>query len=196
MINKISKKLSNELIQKGIILKDQIDVYEYGFDIFISSIINLFIIIVIFLKFNILVETIVYMLFFAALRFSTGGFHIKNHFLCLITYLLFGSLSYLLYSYIINSNILLLQNFVCAVCCLISLILVYCFAPVDNENRRHSKNEYKIFRNRSLITICIEVLIILVGYMAGGYVENICVLASFGMIIQSISLLPFLNKSN
>lgn len=153
----MSNKISSFFVAKSIIKQEDIEVYEYSLEIFISTVVNFLAValIAVFTK-NILI-TAFYLLGFIPLRSIAGGYHAETHLRCFMilmaTYLVFLCavkfipLTYIFYLTFVSS--------------LLSLILIFIFAPVEDKNKPISAEEKKSFRMKSRITILVYTVVIL-----------------------------------
>ncbi len=82
MINKLSSLISSKFVEHNIISKSVKDVYRYGIEITISSIIGFVITCLIGLLFRMLMQTMLFYVIFILLRSMTGGYHAKTYLKC------------------------------------------------------------------------------------------------------------------
>ena len=82
MITKLSKRISHFLCKQNIIAKDLIEVYQYGFETIISTLLGFFITIIIGAIFRMTLISLVYYFIFVILRQFTGGYHADTYFKC------------------------------------------------------------------------------------------------------------------
>lgn len=148
MIKKISTFISSKFVKHNIISEDSEDVYKYGIEITISSIISLSLAVVIGLLFNILPQTILYYFIFVFLRSLTGGYHAKTYFKC---NLIFGIITFLVmvfsklaYSMQISINVIIFLF-------LTSIMIFVWMAPVENINKPIKKNKVVYYKITSVV---------------------------------------------
>ena len=82
MINKISTLISNQFIKHKIISEDTKDIYKYGMEITISSLIGLIIVALVGIIFKALLQAMIFYVIFIVLRSTTGGFHATTYLKC------------------------------------------------------------------------------------------------------------------
>lgn len=82
MINRLSTLISDQFVKHNIIPKDAKDVYTYGVEITISSIIGFLITLAIGLLFDSLINAMIFYVIFISLRSMTGGYHAKTYLKC------------------------------------------------------------------------------------------------------------------
>ena len=147
MLSQMAQKIAYFFMSKGLIQKEDAEVYSYGFELLIADSINWLICISIAIGTGRIPETIVYMVAFMHLRETIGGVHANSQWGCLII----STIVYLLF---------LLGIFVTPEKVWIPLIvigvplhmgLVYLIAPVAHPNKPFgSQHEVEVFRKRSL----------------------------------------------
>ena len=86
MVAKLSHIIADFFICQKVVPEEQREIYEYGFELSISSLIGIFIVLAIGLISNKFWESIVFYIVFCFTRLFTGGFHASNHLLCKITF--------------------------------------------------------------------------------------------------------------
>lgn len=82
MIDKLSNLISSKFVKHNIISEDAKDVYKYGVEISISSLIGFVITLIIGLIFNVLIQTVIFYVVFISLRSMTGGYHAETYLKC------------------------------------------------------------------------------------------------------------------
>ncbi len=82
MIKKLSTLISNQFVKRNIISEDAQDVYTYGVEITISSLIGFILVTTIGIIFKSLMQAIIFYVIFVALRSITGGYHASTYLKC------------------------------------------------------------------------------------------------------------------
>lgn len=82
MIKKLSTLISNQFVKHNIISEDTQDVYTYGVEITISSLIGFILVIIIGIIFKSLMQIMIFYVIFLALRSMTGGYHASTYLKC------------------------------------------------------------------------------------------------------------------
>ncbi len=91
MIQKISKRLTTFFVNKKNIAEVDREIYDYSFEIFISTLLNLIILIVIGIATARYIETFIFISVFMTMRGLGGGCHAKTHMRCILGLLVFYS---------------------------------------------------------------------------------------------------------
>lgn len=120
------------------------EIYVYGTQLVISSIINLLICITISLLLGELINGLIFFAIFSSLRRFTGSFHCKTFIMCNVVFSSVVALALL-------SNTFLgkvFENYVIVmVTAIFNLICILLFSPVYNENKKLTYIQKKAFPN-------------------------------------------------
>ncbi len=136
MITKLCRIIVDFFIREKIFPEEQRDIYEYGFELSISSVIGIFIVLAIGLVSGKFWESVVFYIVFCFTRLFTGGFHAPSYLLCKLVFA--GVLvAVLLINWLFHG----IEDYYWFVLYLYSLIIVCQFAPVDNPNKRLDRRE-------------------------------------------------------
>ena len=79
-MDRLSTKLTNYILLKGVIEENDFEIYQYGFQRFLELFINIMCSIIIAILLNMKLECIVFFLFFIPLRSYSGGFHMEHYY--------------------------------------------------------------------------------------------------------------------
>ena len=181
-MNKIAKLISNYYFNKGRITINEKEEYEYSLEIMIASIVNFMVLLILTLLTKFYIESIAFIVVFASLRMSVGGYHAKTHLGCVLSISVIYLIMVILLVFI-NSNIVLYLSIYFVVTS-IPIILIY--APVDSENKRLDTFERKKHRKASLIKLIVIVTLYIVLLSAN---QNLVAFSvGYTLIILSIAL--------
>lgn len=183
MIDQIAGHISSFFIKKKIIAEDQKEIYDYSFEILISTLMNLLCLIIISLIFDKVLVTLLFIVGFIPLRSVAGGYHAKTHLRCslilIATYLMFLKTITLIPS----SKVLL--SVLC--CSLVSTILIFMLAPVQDKNNPLSDKEIEILKAKSRTMIVIYTALVTIMYLI--FSEKVYSLSlAMGCLLVSLSL--------
>lgn len=146
MIYKISGYLSRLLCKESIIAGDQVELYDYGFQITIANIVNFVIAFLIGICFQATLEMAFIYCIFVSLRFFCGGYHANCYGKCFLLFAITCMVCLWAARWIANYKgiqILLLPASL-----LLLGICIWKKAPVENANRPMTDGEKKIFKKR------------------------------------------------
>ena len=83
MIHSLSQRLSKKLAAYGVFEDSKIEVYAYGYELLLSTAINILLVLIIGILLGIVREALLYIITFAVLRSYTGGYHANTHMACI-----------------------------------------------------------------------------------------------------------------
>lgn len=181
-MNNFYKKISFYLAENKMISKGDKELYEYAIKIFIHGFINTCVVIIIGVFSGMIKETLYFICTVFVLRKFTGGIHAEKYINCLIYSICFFIVSLLIIGYLeCFNNLKLLIPLLC-----ISVILICVFSPVDNENKKLSDNEKRIFKFLSSV-LSISLMIFIIVNINKNLIEVYSI--SLGLINTAILIL-------
>lgn len=154
MINYLAKKITNYYIKKKSIQEEEREVYEYCFDIMLSTLLNLIAIIIISVATGLYIEGTVFCIVFMTLRGIGGGYHANTHFWCFMTIMAVFT-TYVLILKFVSITIM----FYLAIAMLGTGFLIICiFAPVDTETKPLTTEERKKNKIKTVLLMFIYII--------------------------------------
>lgn len=190
MINKLSSLISSKFVEHNIISKSVKDVYRYGIEITISSIIGFVITCLIGLLFRMLMQTMLFYVIFILLRSMTGGYHAKTYLKCnfifsIIT-LFIVTFSKAAYEMQISFGILTLLF-------LLSIAIFIWIAPVENVNKPIKAEKRVYWKSISIVASVLLYLLSLLLYKSQHTLEaTVIVITIFSVSV--LCMIPIIQK--
>lgn len=148
-MERLASKFTDYLIHKGVILQENRNIYQFGFQVGFEVVLNTVISILIAIICKMEVECIVFFLVFIPLRSYAGGLHLDSYFKCMVC-LCLSLLFILLIVKYININSVLM---ICTVA--FSIIIIKVIKPVEHINRPVSRKKYREFVKKLNITLMV-----------------------------------------
>lgn len=192
MIAKLSLTVAKFFSAKEIYADEKVMVYKYGFELLISTIINLFGILITSILLNTVIGGILFCCAFIPMRLVAGGYHAKHHWSCITifntTYLIVA----LLNKYILDRNMM----FYACIMIMVSSILLWAFAPVEAANKPLKKEHRQKQRRQSLLLASFNILLLLVvalvdevdwAFPLFGFYCSGALTASFSLLVAEIT---------
>ena len=182
MIVRLSKKMAAYFAINGIIKSEDVEVYEYGLQILLSTICNGIIAVLIALVTGTFWQCVCYLTVFILLRKSAGGFHAKTHLGCCC--ILAAALGiFILFIRFVPVNT---YAIISAIAVVFSTIMIAHYAPLEHKNKPiHDKDRKRLRRNSIIYTVAISVIIFVLGMTKH---EEIMVCLSLGMLTATASM--------
>lgn len=190
MITKLSNKITAYFVVKDIISIEEIDIYEYSFELMLASIFNLIAIIAIGFGTSNFIETILFAITFVTIRTVAGGYHASTHFRCMIILIIdFSALIIMLElmpAYIMNIvNIILI---------VVGVIIILILPTVDSANNKLSserKNKLKLIS--VLYVVFYSVVSMVLIYFS---IDMIALSITYSVFSVALSMLAGTIKNN
>lgn len=148
MFSLLSNRITDFLLKKQVISQEKKEVYEYGFEVFLLNVFDVLIIFILGIFVKRLLDTIAFLFVFGITRQYTGGYHAKTVLKCTTIYVLI----YLSIMLVSSSNIVLSNGIAFQISmCLLYLIAVILYAPIQNDNKTISCDNAKKYKIISVI---------------------------------------------
>lgn len=158
MLSYISEQISTNWSKQGIIDTESKDVYRYGIEIILSSLIGIVSVITIGIMLSAVLEAFVFLAIFIPLRMYTGGFHAKTYVRCnLTTVALFAIQVSITSLFILNGPIYIIGI-------VIGLIIILALAPIKNVNKIIEAENRKKYKRLALLIYAGYILCFILCY--------------------------------
>lgn len=184
MITGLAKIATDFFLKYGVIDSEDSEIYQYGNEIIISSILDLIIVFVMGVIFSALTNSLLFFATFLLLRSFSGGYHADSYWKCKIIFIINLALMLFLLA---NVDRLYQINFMVLVL-FFSILIVWKLAPIENEGKPLSEEDIRINSKRSKIISIILSIIIVTTYVFNRNVSLSLLLSFFsvsvGMIIE------------
>ena len=184
MIKKLAGDIASICAHRGVFQSGRIEEYAYGYELLISTVINLAIILIIGAAFGAITEAIIFISAFALLRTIAGGYHAKSHVVCILIF----SLVFLFFAFIVR-NVLsgFLLPYVTLIV-LVSSVIIYSKAPVAAPNKPFSTKKKTRFKKLCGIISCINLFLCISFIMVPALQTSILASYFSGVFAASLSL--------
>jgi len=187
MQNAMIQKAIKYWVVNNIIKEEDSDIYIFGLDIIISSIISITAVMVTAILMGRVLESLALLSIIIPMQCLSGGYHAKTHLRCFFT-------MYIGY-WCVTPLIPFISFYIGLGIVAISLIIVFLFAPVRHENVPMSEKHYKKMKE---ITRCITIIGAIIGVGLSGVSGNAGVygssmIAGMGVVAISIGAVKMIN---
>ena len=165
MIKELAKKLTEFMISQESIIEDESEIYQYGVEITLSSILNITLIMLISIITGRIISGAVFLGTFIIMRRYCGGYHARSYLMCNIIFAATFIAVLIFSEYVtihMKADVLLMM---------LSILPVFIFAPVPNENKPLTVEERTRYSRWSLaiyVPLCLTQCIcsVLVPYIS------------------------------
>lgn len=128
---------------KGIISESDFDLYEYGFNMGITVLLNLISTIVIGVIVGKVFESIAFLVFYIPLRSYAGGYHASTPRRCYFISIVIIMEMLLFIGYVDLSIIYIILL-------LVGMVVCFAFAPVEDKNKPLDRDEISVFKKEPI----------------------------------------------
>ena len=185
MYRKLAIKITDFFVSKKTIDETKKAIYQYGFEILISSLFYTLIFLAIAFLTDSFFESIIFWLGLFMIRKTAGGHHASSYKSCHILFALNHVIFVLILKFFSSEYYSYLSSYMLIFC----LISVFLFAPVDHKNKPFIKNEYKRYKLFSKL-YCIVLLFFVILCFTTSFKSNIYIFSyTIGTFSATVSLL-------
>lgn len=181
MIDLLSSKISSKFVEHKIITEDMVDIYKYGVEITISSIIGFILILIIGLIFKSLMQALIFYIIFIILRSFTGGYHASSYLKC---NLIFSIVASLVIFFSKAATEVRFSTGIINILFLPALSVFIWLAPIENPNKLIEKKRRIYFKTGSVLAAVILYILSLILYINNHTFESAIIVTT--MFITAI----------
>ncbi len=185
--NKVAVIITDYLYKNKTIDENHKDIYIYGFEIFISNIINFCLIMGLGIIFREVIHSFLFYVVFVVTRSFCGGYHAGSYLKCNVLFTVIY-LTTLLFSKLMNPFMSLVYLFI-FLAIYIGCIIEY--APIDSENKKLTKDNKQRFKRISIfISLAWTGVIVILYLTAREYATTI----TLTLVMIALLMLIEVNK--
>ena len=159
MIHSLAKRIASVFVSNNVIDYEDSDIYTYSCDIFLSTLLNIFVCLSISALFGHFIEGGVFITGFIVLRYFTGGHHAKHHWGCILAFacIITSALSIVSFVPTVFYSVIALMS------SSIAVVIVFVFAPVEHENKIIKECNVARLKIKSRLTALVVFGIVVAG---------------------------------
>ena len=184
MLHKAALRLSRALAGMGIFEREDTDVYAYGFELMLSTAINIAAVIVISLVLGAPLSWIFFLLAFIPLRVTAGGYHARTHWVCITV---FSAAYAVLLLPAIFLPALMTPAFLTGVSA-VNFLAVLLLAPLPASEKPLDEKTRAVNRRRSLTIAAAALIVTASSFFAGPVLLRFFACFAMGQAGAAISL--------
>ena len=182
MINLLSQKLAKSIVSSGASKGHSAAVIGFGLELILTYLFGTSILVAISMLCRQPIAWLLFILGFAPLRTTAGGFHAKSHLSCFITSACLFILS------LASSFLISWIRGIPLTIALITLILVYYWSPIQAKNKKLNDDQISKNRRKSLIISIVNAILAIVFCMVN--VDSALINLYFmGITMAAVSLI-------
>lgn len=176
-------KIIGYLISGDHISNSDRELYLYAVKNLIRSFINVFVLFILGLVFDMIQESIFMFLSFFALRKFAGGLHLKKYITCFVSSIVVNVLGLLLIKYLQNY-----PSYMFVITTIASCLAVMFCAPVEHPNKPIAEKEAKTYKIISIVFSCAICLVSTI-LIASKTLTKVAFSLEIGLIISTILMI-------
>ena len=157
MINRISKMIAISLFRMKVIDENELEIYIYGYEVLISSIVDSLIVLIFGVVFHKMILMLIFFTMFISIRIYTGGYHADTFMMCKTVFIL-------ICSFLILASKMEVYLILMLFIMMFYNISVFILAPVENVNKLLTLNEKIKYRRISIILSVFWTIIAVITY--------------------------------
>ena len=161
ILDKLAEGISNYLIANKIIDIDDRDIYIYGLQLILSTLITSISILTLGLLIGELISAIIYLSVYFFLKSYTGGYHAKSYYGCYF----YSIINYVVLLVIRNTILDSYKPIIGLLSLIISIATIVKFVPIENKNNPKTKEEMIKNRKISINRTMFLSIFITLGYL-------------------------------
>ena len=181
MIDLLSTRISSKFVQHKIISEDIADIYKYGVEITISSIIGFVLTLIIGFIFKSVMQTMIFYIVFVILRSLTGGYHASSYWKC---NLLFSMITVCVIFFSKAATEVQSSVGIISILFLPAVSVFLWLAPIENHNKPIEKKRRIYFKTGSVLAAVILYILSLILYINNHTFESAVIVTT--MFITSV----------
>lgn len=157
MISRFALVFAKHFASREVYGHEKINVYRYGFELLLSTVMNLLGLLIISMLLSVPIGAILFCMAFIPLRLAAGGYHAKHHWSCILEFNLIF-LGFAILSQYLPSECVLIYSLLLSV---ISSIVIWSLAPVEAVNKPLVGIKKEKQRAKSITIACINLAVTL-----------------------------------
>lgn len=155
LLARLAGKIGNNLVHSGVIKEEDAEIYIYGINQILTSVLNVSSALIIGLIFGVFTEVAIFMAAYIPLRSFAGGYHAITPLRCYV----FSVIMLIVVS--IGLKYLHIAEWIYYAVLVAATLVVLVLAPVEDRNKPLDEIEHKVYKRRTVIITAAELIIAL-----------------------------------
>lgn len=183
----LSHKIGNNLVHSNVIKEEDVEIYIYGINQILVSVLNVSSTLIIGLILGMLLESIIFMAAYIPLRTFAGGYHAKTPTRCYILSLI------IIIIVLAGIKYISVLDIVYYVVLTAEVLIIILLSPVEDRNKPLDEIEEKVYKNRIIFITSAEFVISLLFKVIG--LDNLFDVVVYSFVVLSCMLIAGKIKS-
>lgn len=181
MISRIALTITDWLRKRDIIVQEEYEIYLFGMEQLLSSIMNMVSVLIIGMILGVLLESIIFLMAFKFIRQYAGGYHASTRIRCYLLSIMTIITVLSVIKYVSMDEIILVTLSGLA------SIVILLLSPIDTENRRIDAVERIYYRKKTIIIWVIELFIAVMCMIVHFYEGAKCIVLALLVLAMALS---------
>lgn len=178
---RLSGKIGNNLIQSSVIKEEDAEIYIYGINQILVSVLNVSSALIIGLIFGMFFEIAVFMAAYIPLRSFAGGYHAKTPLRCYV----FSVIMLIVVS--IGLKYLHIAEWIYYAVLVAATLVVLVLSPVEDRNKPLDDIEHKIYKRRTVLIAAVEFTLALLLKLL--MLDDLFIATVYSFVVLSLMLI-------
>lgn len=181
LLARLAGKIGNNLVHSGVIKKEDAEIYIYGINQILVSVLNVSSALIIGLIFGVFPEIAVFMAAYIPLRSFAGGYHAQTPLRCYI----FSVIMLIFVS--IGMKYLSIEEWIYYVILAAAALVVLILAPVEDRNKPLDEIEYKVYKSRTILISAVELTLAMLLKLL--MLDDLFIATAYSFVVLSLMLI-------
>ena len=181
LLARLAVKIVNNLVHSGVIKEEDAEIYIYGINQILTSVLNVSSALIIGLIFGVFPEIAVFMAAYIPLRSFAGGYHAKTPLSCYV----FSVIMLIVVS--IGLKYLHLADWVYYAVLVAATLVVLVLSPVEDRNKPLAEIEQKVYKRRTILIAAVELTLAMLLKLL--MLDDLFIATAYSFVVLSLMLI-------
>lgn len=181
LLARLAVKIVNNLVHSGVIKEEDAEIYIYGINQILTSVLNVSSALIIGLIFGVFPEIAVFMAAYIPLRSFAGGYHAKTPLSCYV----FSVIMLIVVS--IGLKYLHLADWVYYAVLVAATLVVLVLSPVEDRNKPLDEIEQKVYKRRTILIAAVELTLAMLLKLL--MFDDLFIATAYSFVVLSLMLI-------
>ena len=181
LLARLAGKIVNNLVHSGVIKEEDAEIYIYGINQILTSVLSVSSALIIGLIFGVFPEIAVFMAAYIPLRSFAGGYHAKTPLSCYV----FSVIMLIVVS--IGLKYLHLADWVYYAVLVAATLVVLVLSPVEDRNKPLDEIEQKVYKRRTILIAAVELTLAMLLKLL--MFDDLFIATAYSFVVLSLMLI-------
>lgn len=181
LLARLAGKILNNLVHSGVIKEEDAEIYIYGINQILTSVLSVSSALIIGLIFGVFPEIAVFMAAYIPLRSFAGGYHAKTPLSCYV----FSVIMLIVVS--IGLKYLHLADWVYYAVLVAATLVVLVLFPVEDRNKPLDEIEQKVYKRRTILIAAVELTLAMLLKLL--MFDDLFIATAYSFVVLSLMLI-------